>query len=255
MDLGNGSFSANTTDLSFTGAKCVSLSRSGAQVTAGFSGVCSVATTGPSAACLVTGKNAAGNATFDFSGVCGFQDSSTVTFTPVSDGVYTAAVRFPAGQNLSRCVTCDETSGELEAPNGIETPTISSPNGTVKVNGDLESNKECSASQCNSKPDSPSSSPAILIIRRICFGCSSDDDGGDNDDGSSDGPDGGFIPFCTLLSIPPLRSLLPTLCSILSHRWRHVRWPWSGTGVGTTWRTPQPRAVRDHPRERHRHRE
>ena len=127
----------------------------------------------------------------------------------MSDGVYTAAVRFPAGQNLSRCVTCDETSGELEAPNGIETPTISSPNGTVKVNGDLESNKECSASQCNSKPDSPSSSPAILIIRRICFGCSSDDDGGDNDDGSSDGPDGGFIPFVPFFPFLPFVPFFP----------------------------------------------
>lgn len=210
-DLGNGSFSANTTDLAFSGEKCVALSRSGAQVTAAFSGVCSVATTGPSAACLVTGKNAAGNATFDFSGVCGFQDSSTVTFTPVSGGVYTAAVRFPAGQNLSRCVTCDETTGELEAPNGIETPTISSPNGTVKVNGDLESNKECSTSQCNSKADPPSSSPTVLIIRRICFGCGDGSNGnGDNDDGSSsDGPDGGIIPFIPFFPFLPFVPFFP----------------------------------------------
>lgn len=125
--------------------------------------------------------------------------------------MYTAAVRFPSGQNLSRCVTCDETTGELEAPNGIETPTISSPNGTVKVNGNLESDKECSTSQCNSKADPPSSSPAILIIRRICFGCGDGSNGnGDNDDGSSsDGPDGGIIPFIPFFPFLPFVPFFP----------------------------------------------
>lgn len=197
--------------LSFEGSKCYSLTKSGSTVTAGGTGVCSATVNGGSAFCLSASVNANGNLTLTNEGVCGFQDTSTVTFAQPSPGIYSATVTFPAGQNMSKCVTCDETTGELEAPNGIETPTISSPNGTVKVNGNLESDKECSTSQCNSKADPPSSSPAILIIRRICFGCGDGSNGnGDNDDGnSSDGPDGGIIPFIPFFPFLPFVPFFP----------------------------------------------
>lgn len=209
-NTGGSNFSFSTEVLSFAGSKCYTLTKSGSTVTAGGTGVCSADVNGGSAFCLSASVNANGNLTLTNEGVCGFQDTSTVTFAQPSPGIYSATVTFPAGQNVSKCVTCDETTGELQAPNGIETPTISSPNGTVKVNGDLESNKECSASQCNSKPDSPSSSPDILIIRRVCFGCSDGSNGnGDNDDSNSDGPDGGLIPFVPFFPFLPFIPFFP----------------------------------------------
>lgn len=208
-NTGGSNFSFSTEVLSFKGSKCYTLTKSGSEVTAGGTAICDITVNGAGSSCLSGAVNDDGNFTLTTEGVCGFQDTSTVTFAQPSPGIYSASVTFPAGQNMSKCVTCDETTGELDAPNGIETPTISSPNGTVKVNGNLDSDKECSASQCNSKPDPPSSSPAILIIRRICFGCGSGENGGDSDDSGSDGPDGGVIPFVPFFPFLPFLPFFP----------------------------------------------
>lgn len=221
--------------LSFTGSKCYTLTKSGSTVTAGGTAICDITVNGAGSSCLSGAVNGNGNFTLTTEGVCGFQDTTTVTFAQPSPGIYSASVTFPPGQNMSRCVSCDESTGQLDAPNGIETPTISSPNGTITLEdplnapdgittpsitpsgpnnsldipGQVNSQKECSPSQCSSNPDSPSSTPTVIIVRRICFGCGNGRNGHSNNDNdgssSSDGSDSSlpFLPFFPFLPFLP----------------------------------------------------
>lgn len=164
--------------LSFAGSKCYTLTKSGSTVTAGGTGVCSATVNGGSAFCLSASVNSNGNLTLTNEGVCGFQDSSTVTFAQPSPGIYSASVTFPPGQNVSQCITCGNN-------------TL-----TVRENVTLNVQKLCAKEQCEVRSDPPTDTPSPGGQWRpnyCIFGCGDGDgDGGDDDDGDgSDGDDGG----------------------------------------------------------------
>lgn len=174
--------------LSFTGSKCYSLTKSGSTVTAGGTGVCSATVNGGSAFCLSASVNANGNLTLTNEGVCGFQDSATVTFTQPSPGIYSASVAYPEGQNLTECVSCR---------NGTF---------TVRDNVTLEVKRLCAEQQCEVRSDPPTDTPSPGGQWRpnyCIFGCGDGD--GDNDDGSDgDGDDGGGFAVIPPILPPPL---------------------------------------------------
>lgn len=186
-NTGGSNFSFYTEVLSFEGSKCYTLTKSGSTVTAGGTGVCSATVNGGSAFCLSASVNANGNLTLTNEGVCGFQDSSTVTFAQPSPGIYSASVTFPPGQNVSECITC-----------GNDTLT-------VRDNVTLNVKKLCAKEQCEVRSDPPTDTPSPGGQWRpnyCIFGCGDGD--GDDDGSSGDDDDGGGFAVIPPILPPPL---------------------------------------------------
>lgn len=188
-NTGGSNFSFYTEVLSFEGSKCYTLTKSGSTVTAGGTGVCSATVNGGSAFCLSASVNANGNLTLTNEGVCGFQDSSTVTFAQPSPGIYSASVTFPPGQNVSECITC-----------GNDTLT-------VRDNVTLNVKKLCAKEQCEVRSDPPTDTPSPGGQWRpnyCIFGCGDGDGDGDDDGSSGDDDDGGGFAVIPPILPPPL---------------------------------------------------
>jgi len=190
-NTGGSNFSFSTEVLSFAGSKCYTLTKSGSTVTAGGTGVCSATVNGGSAFCLSASVNSNGNLTLTNEGVCGFQDTSTVTFAQPSPGIYSATVTFPPGQNVSECITCGNN-------------TL-----TVRDNVTLNVKRLCAEQQCEVRSDPPTDTPSPGGQWRpnyCIFGCGDGDgDDGDGDDGDdSNGDDGGGFGVIPPILPPPL---------------------------------------------------
>ena len=103
--------------------------------------------------------------------------------------MYTAAVRFPSGQNVSECITC-----------GNDTLT-------VRDNVTLNVKKLCAKEQCEVRSDPPTDTPSPGGQWRpnyCIFGCGDGDGDGDDDGSSGDDDDGGGFAVIPPILPPPL---------------------------------------------------
>lgn len=109
----------------------------------------------------------------------------------MSDGVWTATISYPAGQNLSQCASCDGTTVNVE--------------------------RLCAEQQCEVRSDPPTDTPSPGGQWRpnyCIFGCG-DGDGDDGDGSDSDGSNGddggGFIVVPPILPPPLFPPLFPPI--------------------------------------------
>lgn len=183
--LGGGNFTASVEQLTFTGQRCSSLTKSGSTVTSSGTEICSIATT---STCLAFNVNANGNVTATFEGMCGIVDTPTVSWAQPSPGIF-AATCTSISSNGSTCVTC----------NG---------NGTTTINGTLEVDKLCAKTQCEVRADSPTSdTPFNWPLPKPCFSCSD----GHNGDGGGGGDGGSGVPIIPIIPIIPLIPFFPPI--------------------------------------------